>query len=161
MPIVRRSWTAVWASTQRWSMSLDILDWPKQSRGHGTEQSQSLSWDSMLNYCQILAKQLSKTGSDNDWNYLKYWKIHNKIRVVSSWRNLGTRLFVSSLSSLGLIFFRNCREQVQYWHFFRTRVERAQAKSWWMRYKTCEPSDLFLLSLYFNIYDYYFSNFSN
>ena len=68
MPIVCRSWTAVWASTQRWSMSLDILDWPKHRRGHGTEQGQSLSWDSMLNYCQILIKQLSKTDSDNDWH---------------------------------------------------------------------------------------------
>ena len=109
MPIVCRSGTAVWVWTQRWSMSLDILDWPEYRRGLGTEQGQSLNWDSVLNYCQILPMQLSKTGSDNDWHQLRYSKIHNKMRVFISWRNLGTKLFVSSLSSLGWIFFRNCR----------------------------------------------------
>ena len=37
--IVCQSWTAVWASTQRWSMSTDILDWPKYRRDHGQNRA--------------------------------------------------------------------------------------------------------------------------
>ena len=60
--------------------------------------------------------------------------------VLNSWRNLERRLFVSSLCSLSLIFFRNCWEPVKYWHLFRTRVERAQARPWSIQNNIHEPS---------------------
>ena len=109
MPVEYRSWKAVWASTQRWPMSLDILDWPKHKRVHGTIHSQSLSADSALNYCQILAKQQSNTA---------------QIMIGIRWNN---DKFITQrvLSSVGGISGQNCRchRETNFVYYFFGTVE--------------------------------------